>query len=131
MNRQEQIFAALERMGYKPQYDDEGDIILIYQMKTLYFYVEQDESFASVIYTQFHDIEEDEMTLYLAACNKLNRIGRLAKLYVDQSEQHISAACDFFYDSDEMLEFCIANALRIIGVTRTAFRKCVRELLEP
>ena len=36
MTNKEQIFNALERLGYKPQYDDDGDIMLRYQLKHIF-----------------------------------------------------------------------------------------------
>ena len=35
MTNKEQIFNVLERLGYKPQYDDDGDILMRYQLKLL------------------------------------------------------------------------------------------------
>ena len=132
MTNKEQIFNALERLGYKPQYDDDGDIMLRYQLKHIFFLTQDDdeEHFVSIILPQFDDFEEGEESLYLAACNKMTRETKMTKVYVDQTFKNISASCEFFYENDSTLEMNIKKALCILGVMRTAFRNCVSELSE-
>ena len=107
MTKKEQIINVLERMGYKPKIDKEGDIMLRYQLKTLFFLVNDDdeENFVNVILPQFAEIDDGEETLYLAACNKVTRGTRMVKVYVDQTFKNITASCEFYYANDESLEF--------------------------
>ena len=55
MTKKEQIFAILERIGYKPKYDDDNDIFIIYQMKHIYFLAsnEDNDPFLIIFYPQF------------------------------------------------------------------------------
>lgn len=130
MTKKEQVFAVLERIGYKPKYDEDNDIFIIYQMKHIYFLASDDDEdpFVSILYPQFAEFEEGQETLFLAACNKLTRETKLAKVFVDQTFSHITASCEFFYANDEALECCIKKGLRILGVMRTAFNKTIKEL---
>lgn len=130
MTKKEHLFALLERMGYKPNYDDENDLFIIYQMKHIFFMVkdEDEDPFMSILYPQFAEPEEGQEPLFLAAANKLTRETKLVKVFIDQTFSHVSAACEFYYANDETLEFCIRKALRILGLIRTAFNKTVEEL---
>lgn len=59
MTKKEMIIAAIEANGYKPQVDEDGDIMVYYQMKRFYFIVGQDdEQYISVVYPQFAEVDE-------------------------------------------------------------------------
>lgn len=132
MTKKEQIINVLERMGYKPKIDKEGDIMLRYQLKTLFFLVNDDdeENFVNVILPQFVEIDDGEETLYLAACNKVTRGTRMVKVYVDQTFKNITASCEFYYANDESLEFNLQKSLSILAIIRTLYRNCIKELSE-
>ena len=132
MTKKEQIVNVLERMGYKPKIDKEGDIMLRYQLKTLFFLVNDDdeENFVNVILPQFAEIDDGEETLYLAACNKVTRGKRMVKVYVDQTFKNITASCEFYYANDESLEFNLQKSLSILSIIRTLYRNCIKELSE-
>lgn len=132
MTKKEQIVNVLERMGYKPKIDKEGDIMLRYQLKTLFFLVNDDdeENFVNVILPQFAEIDDGEETLYLAACNKVTRGTRMVKVYVDQTFKNITASCEFYYANDESLEFNLQKSLSILSIIRTLYRNCIKELSE-
>lgn len=132
MTKKEQIINVLERMGYKPKIDKEGDIMLRYQLKTLFFLVNDDdeENFVNVILPQFAEIDDGEETLYLAACNKVTRGTRMVKVYVDQTFKNITASCEFYYANDESLEFNLQKSLSILSIIRTLYRNSIKELSE-
>lgn len=132
MTKKEQIVNVLERMGYKPKIDKEGDIMLRYQLKTLFFLVNDDdeENFVNVILPQFAEIDDGEETLYLAACNKVTRGTRMVKVYVDRTFKNITASCEFYYANDESLEFNLQKSLSILAIIRTLYRNCIKELSE-
>ena len=132
MTKKEQIINVLERMGYKPKIDKEGDIMLRYQLKTLFFLVNDDdeENFVNVILPQFAEIDDGEETLYLAACNKVTRGTRMVKVYVDQTFKNITASCEFYYANDESLEFNLQKSLSMLSIIRTLYRNCIKELSE-
>lgn len=130
MTKKEQIFAVLERNGYKPKYDDDGDLFVIYQMKHIYFPTndEDEDPFVSILFPQFADFAEGQETLYLAACNKMTRDTKFVKVYIDHTFENITASCEFYYANEESLEDGIKRAFHILGVIRTLFRNCIKEL---
>lgn len=130
MTKKEQIFAVLERIGYKPKYDHDNDIFIIYQMKHIYFLTseEDEDPFVGILYPQFFEMEDGQELLYLVACNKMTRDSKFAKVFVDQTHRRVSAACEFFYANDESLECCIRGSIRILSVMRTAFIKALQDL---
>ena len=106
-NKKEMILRVLEKMGYKPEIDNDGDIQLRYQMKTIFVLTgDEDEQYISVMLPQFHEIADGEEALVLAVCNKMTRELKLAKVYVDQTFKNVSATCEFFYSNEEALEHC-------------------------
>lgn len=131
MKKKELILATLEKMGYSPEVDNEGDIKLLYQMKTIYVMTgDEEEPYISMMLPQFHEIEDGQETMVLAVCNKLTRELKLAKVYVDQTFKNVTATCEFFYANNEALEQNLRNSLQMLGVVRTVFRKDLAELSE-
>ena len=130
-NKKKMILQVLEKMGHKPEIDNDGDIQLRYQMKTIFVLIgNEDEQYISVMLPQFHEIADGEETLVLAVCNKMTRELKLAKVYVDQTFKNVSATCEFFYSNEEDLERCLAHSLELLGVVRSVFRKNKTELSE-
>ena len=131
MKKKELIIASLEKMGYSPELDNDGDIRLLYQMKTIYVMTgDEEEPYISMMLPQFHEIEDGQETMVLAVCNKLTRELKLAKVYVDQTFKNVTATCEFFYANNEALEQNLRNSLQMLGVVRTVFRKDLAELSE-
>ena len=49
MNKKELIIQTLEKMGYKPEIDGDGDIMVRYQMKSIFVFVgDEDDSYIAV-----------------------------------------------------------------------------------
>ena len=131
MKKKELILATLEKMGYSPELDNDGDIRFLYQMKTIYVMTgDEEEPYISMMLPQFHEIEDGQETMVLAVCNKLTRELKLAKVYVDQTFKSVTATCEFFYANNEALEQNLRNSLQMLGVVRTVFRKDLAELSE-
>ena len=131
MKKKELIIASLEKMGYSPELDNDGDIRLLYQMKTIYVMTgDEEEPYISMMLPQFHEIEDGQETMVLAVCNKLTRELKLAKVYIDQTFKNVTATCEFFYANNEALEQNLRNSLQMLGVVRTVFRKDLAELSE-
>ena len=131
MKKKELILATLEKMGYSPEVDNDGDIRLLYQMKTIYVMTgDEEDPYISMMLPQFHEIEDGQETMVLAVCNKLTRELKLAKVYVDQTFKNVTATCEFFYANNEALEQNLRNSLQMFGVVRTVFRKDLAELSE-
>lgn len=129
MNKKELILKALEKMGYNPELDSDGDIMLHYQMKTIYVMTsDEEEPYISMMLPQFQEIEDGQETLVLAVCNKMTRELKLVKVYIDQTFKNVTATCEFFYANEESLEQNLRNSLQMLGVVRTVFRNDMAEL---
>ena len=129
MNKKELILKTLEKMGYSPELDGDGDIMLHYQMKTIYVMTsDEEEPYISMMLPQFQEIEDGKETLVLAVCNKMTRELKLVKVYIDQTFKSVTATCEFFYANEESLEQNLRNSLQMLGVVRTVFRNDMAEL---
>ena len=129
MNKKELILKTLEKMGYSPELDGDGDIMLHYQMKAIYVLTgDEDEPYISMMLPQFHEIDEGKETFVLAVCNKMTRELKLVKVYIDQTFKNVTATCEFFYSNEESLEQNLRNSLQMLGVVRTVFRNDMAEL---
>ena len=131
MTKKELMMSVLERIGYPPKIDDDGDIMVCYQLKTIYVLTgDEEETYISMMLPQFYEIEEGQETVVLAVCNKMTRELKLAKVYIDQTFKSVSAACEFFYANEESLEQNIRHSLELLGVVRGIFRRDLDELSE-
>lgn len=129
MNKKELILKTLEKMGYSPELDGDGDIMIHYQMKAIYVLTgDEDELYISIMLPQFHEVDEGKETLVLAVCNKMTRELKLVKVYIDQTFKNVTATCEFFYANEESLEQNLRNSLQMLGVVRTVFRNDMAEL---
>ena len=132
MTKKELIMSTLEeKMGYCPEFDEDGDIKFAYQLKTIYVMTaDDDEPYVSVMLPQFHDIEEGKETVALAVCNKMTRELKFAKVYIDHTFNHVTATCEFYYSSKKSLLQNLERSLELLGVIRTVFRNDMDELSE-
>ena len=131
MKKKELILKTLEKMGYSPEVDNDGDIMLHYQMKTIYVLTgDEEDPYISTMLPQFHEVEEGQETLVLAVCNKMTRELKLAKVYIDQTFKNVTATCEFYYANEESLEQNLRNSLQMLGVVRTVFRNDMAELAD-
>ena len=125
MTKHEMVVSVLR---LKPQIDDDGDIFVRYQMKT--FYVmganSDDEDYLVVIFPQMYEVNEGEETKVLAACNKITREIKLAKVYIDQTLKNVTASCEFYYNGEESLKTCFDKSIEILGMVRLTFIKTMR-----
>lgn len=131
MTKRDMIMNAVESLGYKPQTDEDGDVFIRYQMKTICIIVgPEDEAYVMVLLPQFAEIDEGETTLALAICNKMTRDIKLAKVYIDQTLKNVSANCGFFYTDEECLKNNLGHVLKILGMIRSAYYNTKAELSE-
>lgn len=131
MNKKELILKTLEKMGHSPEVDNDGDIMLHYQMKTIYVLTDDEEDpYISMMLPQFHEVEEGQETLVLAVCNKMTRELKLAKVYIDQTFKNVTASCEFYYANEEALEQNLRKSLQMLGVVSTVFRNDMAELAD-
>ena len=131
MKKKELILKTLEKMSHSPEVDNDGDIMLHYQMKTIYVLTgDEEEPYISMMLPQFHEVEEGQETLVLAVCNKMTRELKFAKVYIDQTFKNVTATCEFYYANEESLEQNLRNSLQMLGVIRTVFRNNMAELAD-
>ena len=128
MTKHEMVVSVLQSLGFKPQIDDEGDIFIRYQMKTLYVMgsSSDDEDYLVVVFPQMYEVNEGEETKVLAVCNKITREIKLTKVYIDQTLKNVSASCEFYYNGEESLKTCLDKAIEILGMVRSTFIKTIR-----
>lgn len=132
MSKKENVVTILQGMGYTPQYDDDGDLHILYQMKYVFFLLneEDEDNYISIMLPQFVDLEEGEESMALAVCNKMTRELKLAKIYVDKTFKSVSGTCEVFYANNEALEYSIKKSLRMIGCMRSLYYKYQKELTD-
>ncbi len=131
MNKKELIMRTLEKMGYSPEIDKDGDIMFRFQMKIIYVLTGEDEDpYVAMMLPQFHEFEEGQETLVLAICNKMTRELKLVKVYIDQTFENVTSTCEFYYANEEALEQNLRKSLHMLGVIRTIFRKELAEMTE-
>lgn len=124
MAKKEMIFEAIENLGYKPHVDDDGDICVRYQMKSIFFLTgQEEEQYVSAILPQFSEVQEGEETMTLAICNKVSREIKLAKVYIDQTLKSVTASCEFFYTDMDSLKNNVEHSLNILGMVRSTYFK--------
>lgn len=130
MTKKELLTNVLNDLGYKPQVDADGDLMIRYQMKAVYIVAnDEDDQYAVLIVPQFHEVEEGEEHVALAICNKLTRDLKLVKVYIDHTFRSVSANCEFYYTDEGSLKDNIEKSLKILGVVRTMYRNAKNELL--
>lgn len=131
MTKKEAILEAIESLGYKPTIDDDGDICVRYQMKSIFFLTGQEEErYISALLPQFAEVNEGEEMLTLAVCNKIIRDVKLAKVYIDQTLKKVSACCEFFYTDMESLKNNVEQSLNILGMVRSVYYRTRSEFVE-
>lgn len=131
MTKKEAILEAIESLGYKPTIDDDGDICVRYQMKSIFFLTGQEEErYISALLPQFAEVNEGEEMLTLAVCNKIIRDVKLAKVYIDQTLKKVSACCEFFYTDMESLKNNVEQSLNILGMVRSVYNRTRSEFVE-
>lgn len=132
MTKQELVISALEEMGLKPQIDDDGDILVRYQLKR--FYVlgtrAEDSNELMVLYNQFFDVEEGEEIKMLTACNILTRTLTVTKVYIERTLKDVSASYEFAYFDESAIRPTLEKAFASLALVRPALRQQLDELSE-
>ena len=124
MTKQEMIMEAVACLGYAPQVDPDGDVLVRYQLKNMYVMVgAEDDPYVSVVLPQLAAVEGGGEKLALAICNKLTRDLKLAKLYLDHSLKSVSASCEFYYSDMENMTNSLQHALTILGLVTREYMK--------
>lgn len=131
MTKTEQIMKAVERLGFVPELDEAGDVKFNFQMKTIYVLVGiEEEQYICMLLPQFREIEEGEDLPFMVACNKMTRDLKVVKVFVDHTFKYVTASYEFYYSDEGALAIGMRNALEVMGVVRTIFRKELESLQE-
>ena len=130
MNNIELIKDVVEEIGLRPRFDEDGDLVVRYQLKTIFFVADEESSFVSMAMTRIYKVKEGEEALALSVCNKLTRDIKLIKFYLEETLADVSASCEFYFSDRESLKGSIEQAFRVMGVANTAFFKAKEELEE-
>ena len=128
MEKNQMIKEVLQKMGVNVKYDEDGDLLLRFQMKYIYVAANEEQKYVSLVFPSFMEVDEDEMTSTLIVCNKMTREIKLLKVFMNQSLDSVSASCEFFYTDCSSLENSLRKALDIISVVRTLFRRTKKKL---
>lgn len=128
MTMKEEITKVLERMGYRPDIDNDGDIYFWYQMKAVYVLTNDEDNYVSIMLPQFYDIDEGQEALILTVCNKMTRELKMVKVFMDHTFKSVTGTCEFFYSSEEEFKQNMGRTLEVFGVLRTLFRMKKKEL---
>lgn len=125
------IMDTLNKMGYNPIQDEDGDVLFYYQMKAIYVIIaDEDESYVSLLLPQFNEIEEGKEALVLAVCNKMTRELKMAKVYIDKTFKNVTCTCEFYFANEESLVQNLTNSLKLLGIIRTLYRNEYAEMQE-
>ena len=91
MAKRDMLMGILEDMGYKPQIDQDGDLLIRHEMKSIYVIVgDEDDLRVVLLLPQFVEVEEDEIVLVLTACNNVTREIKMAKVFLERSLKAVS-----------------------------------------
>ena len=114
MNKSEvnkKIVKVLNKMGYMPEVDEDEDVRLMYQMKTLFVLVRTGENdvppVICVMMGKIYEVDEsnkNEKTGALIVCNELTREKALTKVTIDLKYGLVNAICQFLYIGEKALE---------------------------
>ncbi len=129
MNAKEATMTILQKMGYEPEYDEDGDIRFPFQLKTIYVIIDEEKNYAIVLLHHFHEIDDDTEAQALTACNKLTRDMRLCKVYLEKDFQHITATCEFYFTDENSLENSISHSLEVLAIIRSHFNDTMRDYM--
>ena len=130
MEKREMVIKAFEELGYKPIIDDEGDVMIRFQMKNIYAVIgDEENTYLVLTMFQLYEVEEDKEHVALVVCNKMTRDLKMMKVYVDATFKSVSASYEFYYTDADSIKINIMNALKIFGIIRTLYRKTEDEML--
>ncbi len=131
MKKKELIMSTLEKMGFSPECDEDDNIVIRYQLKHILLMAhDEEEPYVSMVLPMFNVVEEDQVALALAVCNKMTRELKMIKVYVEDDFDAVTASCEFFYANKTSLAQNLRRSLEVLGVVRTLYRKHIEEMSE-
>ena len=129
MTKKEMVISVLEELDFKPKEDEDGDLMVRYQLKNVYAMMgDADEHYVVFILPQFYEVDEGDEALAITACNKVTRELKMGKVYIDSTYKSATASCEFYFTDEESLKQNIEHSFNIMGIIRTVFRNAIDEL---
>ena len=122
------VSSTLKSMGITLEHDKDGDLFFRYQMKYIYVFSSDNEQFINLLFNNFTNVDKKDLLNALRICNKINRETKLMKMFLNSSQNCVSASCEFFYTDGKSLEDNLRKSLKLLGLARTHFKKTARSL---
>ena len=63
MNNIELIKEVVEEIGLRPRFDEDGDLVVRYQLKTIFLFADEESSFVSMAMPRIYKVKEGEEAL--------------------------------------------------------------------
>ncbi|MDD7317353.1 MAG: YbjN domain-containing protein [Prevotella sp.] len=118
----DEIISFLQSEGLMPSKDEDGDIVFKYQMKNyIIFDTSDDEPYLQIALPQIYDVTDDNLIEVLAACNKINRVMKVAKTIISGDNSSVWAVYEAILDSNPVYKDFIPRALNILVETQKNF----------
>lgn len=117
------VFDTLKELGYYPEFDQDGDITIRYQMKYLYFVMgTEEDNYVSILLPSIYKIQPTELFSALFACNSLAEKYMVMKCHVEKETMSVLARYEFFFTDKNSLTQNINKALEMLGMVRFYFK---------
>lgn len=111
------LIRTLKGMNLKPQVDEEGNIFIDHQLKTIYFMIDQkDDRYITVLFPGFISVTEDDRRVHLELCNSLTQEVRHIKYYIDPNIEMVSACYEFYFTDKQTLRINLVRALYLMSL---------------
>ena len=120
MKTSEMVFDYLKQQGLCPNFDNDNDIVFKYQMLTfIYFNNDDDQQFFRLALPGIFDVSEENRVTVLEAMNEVNKMMKVAKLFIHRNDVWIST--EIMMDSTPVLDDLIPRLLNILMGARKEF----------
>ena len=101
--------------------DDGENIVINYQMNTIFIFKIDEENFVSMILPDFAEVNEENYSDVVMNCNRLNEKLQQVKLYTMDS--FIVASSEFYYLGKEDLVFQMQMSLDNLVAAKVRYQK--------
>jgi len=127
----EMIMEVLKDMRLRPKYDEDGDIIVKYQMHSILVLPDMtDEGYIQLVMPNIYsvDSEEKQMTA-LYVCNKVTKDSKHVKAWLNDDMDLINVTSEFYVNSNDALQFAIKKGLDLLSTVSYVVKKEMSDYL--
>lgn len=118
----DRIMSLMRDMGYNAEIDEDGDIRIVHEMKTMFVLEGPGDGMSvNVIYPGFMSVDQTELPQTLFICNTVNRRMMFVKCYIEDDFENVTATCEFHFTADADLGESLQNAIAALGRVRSYF----------